>query len=92
MQSDLDAEEFRSKPSAACRSGEIKSCFYTSKFCYPQQASRYSENLQTMTETEKQLLSQDSELWRRLILGKKNITPPEAFIVFTSSTVASTIH
>lgn len=75
-----------------CGSVEIKSCFYISKFCYPQQASLYSENLQTMTEMEKQLLSQNSELWRCLILGKKNITPPWASIMFTSSTVPSTIH
>lgn len=57
-----------------CTSVEIKSCFYISKFCYPQRASLYSENLQTMTETEKQLLSQGDELWRRLILGKKKYT------------------
>lgn len=55
-----------------CRSAEIKTCFYISKFCYPQQASLYSENLQTMTETEKQLLSQNSGLWRRLGKRKKD--------------------
>ena len=35
-----------------------------------------------MTETEKQLLSQDSELWRRLILGKKYNTALGVYRVY----------
>lgn len=65
-----------------CSSVEIKSCFYISKLCYPQQASLYSESLQTITETEKQLLSQDIELWRRLILGKKYNTALGSYHVY----------
>lgn len=50
---------------------EIKRCFYISKFCYPQQASLYSENLQTMTETEKTTSEPRQWALETSYLGKK---------------------